>query len=63
MAYVYSFDNWTDMGENGTFGNQQILLATANLCNVDIICHINPLHRWKPRIIIKYRVSSGIAFH
>ena len=41
MAYVYDFDNWTyymnNMAENGKFGDQQTLLATVNLFNVDIL--------------------------
>ena len=41
MAYVDDFDNWTyymnNMAENGKFGDQQTLLATVNLFNVDIL--------------------------
>ena len=41
MTYAYDFDDLTDyvsnMSENGTSGNQEILLATANLFMVDIV--------------------------
>ena len=41
MAYVYDFDNWNDyvdnMASDGTFGDQQTLLAAANLFNINIV--------------------------
>ena len=67
MMYAYDFDDLSDyvnnMSEKGTSGNQEILLATANLLMVKIVVILALGLDWSQHNIINYMVSSSRAFH